>query len=202
MKKLLLITILTSILLLTGCVNKTLKTVYDDMQPNKIDSYQATIEVIGNKVTKTYEITNYMNQQYTIKYKDVDQRNHRIDVDLLIDKDVVYELDNTKANTYIKSTTKNDYYNPNLYLKTLLNTNHVSEVKKQKDLNIYTFKINKSYINSLLKSLKIDEQDTHDADGKVYLTSTNHVSILLIQAEKLTIKISFSNYNQITEILH
>ena len=208
MKKIKIIMILMIMIVLTGCSNRHLIKVYNNMRASKdMNGYSVNLRIYGRANDKTFNkiirITNYKDEKFLITEVNP-SANGRERED---SEDLTYVIDGTiyrKVNNEYKKVKKYKYTNPLIYLEGLKNVNKTIEKKEEKigknEYQVYEVQIKSEFLNKLLKEIEIEEAVTEDENATVYVNSENYVYKIIYEIKDLTVNVNYSGINKSRDI--
>lgn len=207
MKKI--IYLIVTIMLLTGCSKISLQTYYDDMQINKIDSYELSLRIYGKvnneDINEAYTIDNYKNSEYKITIKDniyyiLNNKTYKenitkIDTINPFDFENIFNINNRETKEY-EEVTEELFTNTNLLLEGLVNSKSIKETEhKSDDYKIYELKLTSEFTDKLLSELNHNFK-YKKSTATVYIYN-NQVYKIVYVVDDLTISSVFTSVNKI-----
>lgn len=208
MKKLIKLSMIVLIVLVSGCSNKELQKYYKKMQFDKIDSYTLDLRIYGTykneKINEIVRISNYKNEQLKInstpdmkKIYGEEKPNEKQKRLLVLDNNKLYKFDE-KESGYVEIENVLVYKNTDTYLKSIKELKRIKKIDNKKigktEYEVYEVTFEDDIIRNIISKTNISEVEVKDVTGFVYINKDN-ISKIEIKFENLTISASYFGIN-------
>lgn len=213
MKKIIKISIILLVVLVSGCSNKELQKYYKNMQFDKIDSYTLDLRIYGTyknaKINEIVRISNYKDEQLRInstpdmeKIYGEEKRNERQERLLVLDNNKLYKFDEEKKE-YVETGNILVYKETDTYLESIKELKKVKKTENKTigntEYEVFEVTFKDENIKNLISKTNVSELEVKDVTGFVYINN-NNVHKIEIKFETLTISASYFGINGTTKI--
>lgn len=210
--------IMLLLVIVTGCGNKELDTLYDKMHSGEegINGYSIDLRVYGvvseKAINEIIRVSNYKDEDFrvTIVNKNIalsplDEKSTEEDSDT-----VFYVMDGktytNETGTYKETSEKQDYDNPLIYLEGLKNVSDVTskseETIGENKYKVYNLKVKKDFAETILDEVGIEIKNLNgNIEAKVYENAEGYVYRIIYYIGALTVNVNYFGINNSAEII-
>ncbi len=210
MKNIKIILIVAVIILLTGCSNKSLIKVYDNMKASEdMNGYSIDLRIYGKVEGTSYntiiKISNYKDEKFLVTEinsntsKAPNKTNETENLTYIIDGKIYRKVDEE-----YKEVEEYNYTNPLIYLEGLNNIKKIIDNKEEKvgetTYDVYTVNIKKSFLNTILKEVGIEDDIKNDCAATIYVNNDEYLYRIIYKIKELTINVNYYKINKSLDI--
>lgn len=198
-------------ILITGCSNKELIKTYNNMKASKdMNGYSINLKIYGKIGNKSYNealiINNYNDEKFLIKEI---FRSRKINIKERLEpvEKLTYVLNGKiyqEENEEYKEISSYNYTNPLIYLEGLNNIKKIIDNKEEKvgetTYDVYTVNIKKSFLNTILKEVGIEDDIKNDCAATIYVNNDEYLYRIIYKIKELTINVNYYKINKSLDI--
>lgn len=210
--------IMLLLIIVTGCGNKELDTLYDKMHTgeNGINGYSIDLRIYGivaeKPINEIIRISNYKDKDFriTIVNRNINLNPLSGEVNEERNDTIFYVMDGktyiNEDGVYKETSEKQNYDNPLIYLEGLKNVSDLisesEELIGENNYKVYNLKVKKDFAETILDEIGIEMKKLKDdIETKIYVNKEEYVYRIIYYIDSLTVNVNYFGIDNSAEII-